>query len=68
MCWVIDRAASESYSVGEMDDSAPRQLSHRWNALPRTVHVGLAVVLCALTTLFALVWMYVPSTSEPSYR
>ena len=41
-----------------MDDSAPYQLSRHWSALPRPVHVGLAVILCALTTLFALIWMY----------
>ena len=35
-----------------------RNFRDRWNALPRPVHVGLAVVLCALTTLFALIWMY----------
>lgn len=41
-----------------MDDSSRQQPPRHWIPVPRPLLIVLAVLLCALTTLFALIWMY----------
>jgi phosphoserine phosphatase RsbU/P len=55
---VIDLIAGESYSLDGMANSPSHPPARAWTSLPRPLLLALAVLLCAVTTLYSLVWMY----------
>jgi sigma-B regulation protein RsbU (phosphoserine phosphatase) len=53
----IDPRGIESYSVLGMEMPTPNPPRHWWSFIPRPVLLTLAVILCAATIVYALVWI-----------
>jgi phosphoserine phosphatase RsbU/P len=55
---LIDRNARESYSVAEMADPPVAASPHPWWYLSRPLRLALAIVFCAATAFYAVLWMF----------